>query len=187
MGSSKKVMNEMFNRLRDLETSKASSDSKADSVSEVLKEFMTTFKEHDEKEMAKYDKYDEHLQEVNKTLTKVSVTIDNLSSINDNYKESISLINSNISKKEQEVYKKIEQIQVDTNTELSIITESIKELFKYANRAIGVIIFVAATSSIVWGIFSHFAEERRIMTAKLHKLESNQNRNYDKEELDKFY
>ena len=80
---SKKEMNEVFDRLRSLELKDAEQEKDINSVITAINEVKDIFKEHDDKEMKKYEQTDNSIKQMNDSIIKVN---ENLNSINSSIK-----------------------------------------------------------------------------------------------------
>lgn len=177
---SKKQLNHLFKKVRELELHRASDATIQETILETLKELATTFEKHDEKEIQKNDRYDEHIQQNNRQLTELATSIDGLKKGQEDYRVSLSTVKTEMKEDVKEIYKEIAKQENSHKQDFGTIEKSIGKLFTYANRVIGVILFVLATSGIVWGIISYYIEKEEKLLNKVEKLERNQNRNYDR-------
>lgn len=173
-----KKYEDIYKRLNDLETANASDKQKLSNILDIVKEFTADFKTHDEREMAKYDKYDSHLQEVNKTLQTVVSSMDTLK----------------IGHKEQDKKHSEHKTALDTHKEDT--AEEFKAVNSKLNKGIGAIMAVLAVIGLVVFMYNYMSdiqakEEERYqekikkaenknekMEEKINKLESYTNRNY---------
>ena len=157
MGS-KKDMDEVFERLRAVETSRVRDSTNIESLLTTMKDFAGMFKDHDTKEMAKYDKYDEHLITNNTALAALNTKVDAL----------------NISK-------------TSTDLSLESMRTEVSGVKKVLWTGLGMIIVIPMMLGGGWTVYTYTTEANNALHAKISKLEANAIRAYDRSEVERKY
>lgn len=167
-GDTKRAIEAISLRLRDTETVRAEDSTNLKTLLSTVKDFAVMFKEHDEKEMAKYDTYDKHITDMNSTLTTLTAQMNVLS---ENKKDILNELS-------------------DVKDDMKALQQNFNALSRRQWISLGVVLGVSAVGGAIWVLFSYMDAKATVkdstiaeLTSKVHKLESNQNRNYDRAEL----
>ena len=166
----KKETNEVFDRLRSLELKDAEQEKDINSVIKAINEVKDIFKEHDDKEMKKYEQTDNSIKQMNDSIIKVN---ENLNSINSSIKTQSIQINELTN--EQKTHKD------DVDKRLDKQDEKI-------NKILGGLILASIILGLSWQIYTYFSDkferqenlriqEMKASEAKIKQLENYVNRN----------
>jgi len=140
-----KEKDEIFDRLRKLETSGASNDTKVCNILDIVKDFTNAFKQHDEREMAKYEKYDMHVQDLDRTLQDVVSGLKSVQKVHEDQDEKHRLHTDNLAKHE-----------ADTAIEFKAINSKL-------NKGIGAVLAAMSIIGIVAFTYDIMSERQNIL------------------------
>lgn len=162
-----KDMNQLYKRVNKLEVDRAAMHEGVNGLTGVFKEFAKAFKDHDKREMVKYEKYDNDVRSFNDTLIKAVDSIKYL--------------------KESNVAQDRRSKDLDTKFSLheETCSSSIDAINKRQNIAIGIIVGFMAVIGVVGFIYNVAAgivDKEQLKNEKLAlevaKMKNLQNRNY---------
>jgi len=156
MSKKDKEFNEIFTRLRNVENNRIKDETELRQLITMNREFIDTFNSHDEKEMQKYDKYDEHLMELKSTLQDQNNLLNNVKDSQAESKDSLEKVVKDMHATEAALHKELASVRKDLGEDIRTLDErteeSLKILFKYLYKGLGIAGIVILTATIlVWG------------------------------------
>jgi len=160
----KKNMDECFDRVRVVEEAKATVIVKVDGIYKIFNDLVETFKANNETQMQKHDKYDEHIQELNLTMTNMNNGINELKRGQERLSENTKQLDDDF-----------KTFKEDTNTKFS-------KIWSYIYRALGAFTAVVLLAGGIYTVFSYYADKNATLEARLRTYEKNQFINYGREQ-----
>ena len=161
----KEDQNEAFNRLRSLEDFKASHSTQMGNLEDLMKRFLEKFEQHDEKEMKKYDVYDEHVQKLNITLREVQADVKEIKSKGHDHEDAMEKCKDNF-----EAYKKE-------------VSEELKELWARVNKWLGAIAITGTLGAVGYTYWMHTDSKEKVLMDKIEKLQRENAMNYGRQQM----
>jgi len=168
-----------------METGDAAREQELKNINSTIKGFAADFKKHDEKEMEKYDRYDAHLQEVNRTLQKVVDGMERFQEISDEQSSIQTKHADDVERYRVQYDDTLEAHKKDTANEFKAVNSKL-------NKGIGIImavISIAGTIVLVFNIMKDqqdaaLIEKEKVLTEKatlvkeMADMKNLMNRNY---------
>jgi uncharacterized coiled-coil protein SlyX len=162
--------NELFNRLRFLEMKGAEQDKDISSIITAVREVKEIFKEHDDKEMKKYEQTDNSIKQMTESMIKVNENLNSLDS-------SIKNQSTQLEKLSEAHYKHKEDVDNRLDKQDAKI-----------NKMLGGLILGSILLGMSWQVYTYFAnkferqehvriEEKKQLEEKIKLLENYTNRN----------
>jgi len=167
---SEKDINELFDRLRLVEMKGAEQDKDIKSIITAVSEVKEIFKEHDDKEMRKYEQTDNSIKQMTESMIKVN---ENLNSLDTSIKNQ----STQLEKLSQAHYKHKEDVDNRLDKQDAKI-----------NKMLGGLILCSILLGLSWQVYTYFAdkfekqeqlrvEEKKQLEDKIKTLENYTNRN----------
>ena len=167
---SKKNFDELYDRLRRVELKSTEQEKDIKSIINAVHEVKIIFKEHDDKEMKKYEQTDNSIKIMNESIVKVN---ENLKSINDNIKNQSTQL-SNLTN--------------EHHTHKENVDNRLDKQDAKINKIIGGFILGSILLGLSWQVYTYFAdkferqeqlrvEEKKQLEEKIKLLENYTNRN----------
>lgn len=153
---SDKEFNEIFTRLRDVENNQIKDKTELSQLITMNREFIDTFNSHDEKEMQKHDKYDEHLMELKTTIQDQTNLLNNVRDSQAESKESLEKVVKDMNATEAAIHKELASVRKDLTDDIRTLDErteeSLKILFRYLYKGLGIAgAIVLVATILIWG------------------------------------
>ena len=156
---------EAFNRIRDLETFKASHSTQMGNLEDLMRQFIDKFAKHDEKEMMKYDMYDKHVQDLNITLREVQNDVKEIKSKHSQHDGAMEKCKENF-----EEYKKE-------------VSDELKAIWAKINKWLGAITFAGIIGTVGYSYWEHRENTDRELREQLIKMERENAMNYGRQQM----
>lgn len=186
----KKEEKELFDRMRALENNNAIIIKTLESVEKNTSSFEKKFSEHDDKEMAKYDIYDTHQQELTKNIITLTTKVDAFTIKVDNSLNETKKLDAKVDEHKTNTDGKITKLEQDMikgfgdiNTKLESIWGKLKSFGLIASL---IILFLGGGWSVFTYIDQKNINEKQMLLNKIEALEKPK-KEYTDEEKAEYY